>query len=64
MNASHELGIPAQRVVNSQGLLTGKNHFQPPEKMEQLLAQEGIRVKDDKIIDFEKIFWDPSKELL
>lgn len=66
MNASHNAKpkVPAHRVVNRNGLLTGKHHFTPPEKMEQLLKKEGVRVKDDKVVDFDKLFWDPVKELL
>lgn len=55
--------IPAHRVVNRKGLLTGKIHFGGVSVMQQLLENEGIRVEDDSIVDFEKIFWDPSKEL-
>lgn len=55
--------VPAHRVVNRQGMLTGKIHFNPPEKMQQLLEKEGICVKDDQVQDFEKKFWDPSIEL-
>jgi len=55
--------VPAHRVLNRNGLLTGKHHFSPPEKMQQLLEKEGIKVKDDKVVDFEKLFWDPMKEL-
>ena len=55
--------VPAQRVVNRNGLLTGKMHFGAHDTMEKLLKKEGIRVVDDKITDFEKIFWDPSVEL-
>jgi methylated-DNA-protein-cysteine methyltransferase-like protein len=54
--------VPAHRVVNSQGLLTGKFHF-GGDLMEQLLESEGVRVKDDKVVDFKKIFWDPAIEL-
>jgi len=56
--------VPAHRVVNRNGLLTGKHHFSPPEKMEQLLKKEGVKVKDDKVVDFDKLFWDPAKELI
>lgn len=64
MNASHKTkNIPAHRVVNRQGLLTGKVHFNPPEKMEQLLKKEGIQVKKDQVVEFKKLFWDPEKEL-
>lgn len=64
MNASHVLpDIPAHRVVNRVGLLSGKNHFEYPEQMQNLLASEGISVVHDQIQDFEKVFWDPSIEL-
>jgi methylated-DNA-protein-cysteine methyltransferase related protein len=53
--------VPAHRVVNRVGLLSGKHHFKPPGKMEKLLKKEGIRVKDDVIVDFKEKFWDPSK---
>jgi methylated-DNA-protein-cysteine methyltransferase-like protein len=55
--------VPAHRVVNRNGLLSGKHHFGEPGAMEKLLKKEGINVKDDTIVDFEKLFWDPSKEL-
>lgn len=55
--------VPAHRVVNRNGMLTGKFHFETPEKMESLLKKEGIKVKGDKVVDFEKLFWDPAKEL-
>ncbi len=60
---SHIDSVPAHRVVNRNGLLTGKMHFQGPTVMQQLLENEGVRVEDDKVVDFDKIFWDPSKEL-
>lgn len=65
MNASHKsrLGIPAHRVVNRNGLLTGKHHFGWPGLMQQLLEQEGIEVEDDKVLRFNELFWDPSREL-
>ncbi len=64
MNGSVKNGdIPAHRVVNRKGLLTGKHHFPGTQLMQQLLENEGIRVEDDQIVDFEKHFWDPSKEL-
>jgi methylated-DNA-protein-cysteine methyltransferase related protein len=56
--------VPAHRVVNSKGLLTGKHHFSPPEQMQRLLEKEGIKVKDDKVVDFNTLFWDPMKELV
>ena len=55
--------IPAHRVVNRKGLLTGKIHFGGVNVMQQLLENEGIKVENDKVVDFKKLFWDPSKEL-
>ena len=55
--------VPAHRVVNRNGMLSGKHHFDTPDQMEMLLKKEGVRVKNDIIIDFEKLFWDPAKEL-
>jgi len=64
MNASHDLeDVPAHRVVNRNGLLTGKHHFDGTNLMQQLLESEGIKVKDNQIQNFEKIFWYPTKEL-
>jgi methylated-DNA-protein-cysteine methyltransferase-like protein len=64
MNASHAIpGIPAHRVVNRLGCLTGKMHFSNPEEMERLLQLEGIVVKGDCIVNFKQLFWDPSIEL-
>jgi methylated-DNA-protein-cysteine methyltransferase related protein len=64
MNAAHsDKKVPAHRVVNRIGLLTGKHHFHPPSAMEQRLKKEGIKVVKDKIQNFEKHFWDPFKEL-
>lgn len=64
MNGSHRLSdIPAHRVVNRNGLLTGKVHFDPPSAMQELLENEGIKIKDDKVIDFETLFWNPIIEL-
>lgn len=65
MNMSHGVHppVPAHRVVNRKGLLSGKAHFSPPERMVELLQKEGIPVKDDAIINFEKYFWDPQIEL-
>lgn len=56
--------VPAHRVVNRNGMLSGKHHFTGPVKMEDLLKKEGIKVKNDTVIDFEKIFWDPAAQLL
>lgn len=65
MNGSGKMRpkVPAHRVVNRIGLLTGKHHFKPPGLMEKLLKKEGVKVKNDKVVDFEKLFWDPVKEL-
>ncbi len=64
MNAAHNLpDVPAHRVVNRQGLLTGKHHFAAPEEMAGLLAAEGVPVKDDRVQEFSKFFWDPAVEL-
>lgn len=64
MNASHnDETVPAHRVVNKKGLLTGKMHFDGTNLMQQLLESEGIKVIDNQIQDFEKVFWNPSKEL-
>jgi methylated-DNA-protein-cysteine methyltransferase-like protein len=65
MNAAHDQkGIAAHRVVNSQGLLTGKHHFKTPTAMQRALEKEGVKVAKDKVIDFEKHFWNPSQELM
>ncbi len=65
MNAAHTAfpPVPAQRVVNRNGLLTGKFHFGSPDLMQQLLENEGVRVENDKVADFKNLFWDPSIEL-
>ncbi|MFN4122540.1 MAG: MGMT family protein [Flavobacteriales bacterium] len=65
MNLSHKVNppVPAQRVVNRNGMLTGKFHFETPETMQLLLEQEGVKVVNDCVVDFEKHFWDPMKEL-
>ena len=65
MNGSHAVKpkVPAQRVVNRNGMLSGKAHFPTPTLMEELLNKEGIYVKDDAVVDFDKIFWNPAIEL-
>jgi methylated-DNA-protein-cysteine methyltransferase-like protein len=64
MNNAHALtNVPAHRVVNRQGLLTGKMHFATPDAMQQRLEAEGLVVKEDQVQDFEKHFWDPLTEL-
>jgi methylated-DNA-protein-cysteine methyltransferase-like protein len=52
--------VPAQRVVNRNGMLSGKHHFSTPTKMEELLKKDGVRVKEDTVVDFQNIFWDPA----
>jgi methylated-DNA-protein-cysteine methyltransferase-like protein len=64
MNASHgDPDVPAHRVVNRKGLLTGKHHFSGTNLMQQLLESEGVEVVDNQIQDFDSLFWDPGKEL-
>ncbi len=64
MNAAHALpDVPAHRVVNRVGLLTGKMHFESPTKMEELLQDEGVVVEQDQIVNFKEVFWDPMIEL-
>ena len=65
MNASHThtSQVPAHRVVNRNGLLTGKHHFDGPMVMQQLLESEGIEIVGDKVIRFEELFWEPQKEM-
>ncbi len=79
MNAAHTAGgqangrtnapdaleaVPAHRVVNRHGLLTGKHHFGHPGLMQQLLENEGIEVAGDRVVHFSQVFWDPAKELV
>ena len=65
MNAAHnqKAKVPAHRVVNRNGELTGKHHFATPYQMQELLEKEKIKIKDDKIIDFKKLYWDPTENL-
>jgi methylated-DNA-protein-cysteine methyltransferase-like protein len=64
MNQSHGLeDVPAHRVVNRIGLLTGKHHFDGTRLMQQLLENEGIRIEDNQVVDFDQVFWDPQLEL-
>lgn len=65
MNAAHgtKPTVPAHRVVNRNGMLSGKAHFATPTLMEELLKKEKMIVKDDQVVDFKKLFWDPVKEL-
>lgn len=64
MNAAHSMpDVPAQRVVNRLGLLTGKHHFATPTRMQELLEADGVAVENDRVKDFDQVFWDPEKEL-
>lgn len=63
MNGSHGKDVPAHRVVNRKGLLTGKHHFEGTNLMQQLLESEGIRVVNNQIQNFDNVFWEPSSEL-
>ncbi len=65
MNGAHGITpkVPAHRVVNRNGMLTGKAHFGTPTLMEDLLRKEGVKVEKDTVVDFDKLFWDPLKEL-
>jgi methylated-DNA-protein-cysteine methyltransferase related protein len=64
MNQAHGYtDVPAHRVVNRNGLLTGKFHFGDPEEMQRKLEEEGIKVENDRIFDFDRVFWDPNLEL-
>lgn len=61
MNASHKLeDVPAHRVVNRIGMLSGKHHFEGTNLMQQLLENEGVKVKNNQIVDFDNFFWDPN----
>jgi methylated-DNA-protein-cysteine methyltransferase-like protein len=66
MNAAHSAPskIPAHRVVNRNGMLSGKSHFKTPTMMQELLQKEGIAVENDTVVNFKELFWDPSKELI
>ncbi|MEO8587847.1 MAG: MGMT family protein [Flavobacteriales bacterium] len=55
--------VPAHRVVNSAGILSGKHHFGPDDRMQRLLEKEGVMVENDQVVDFAKKFWDPMMEL-
>ena len=64
MNASHKInGIPAHRVVNRKGILTGKHHFDTSNRMQELLEEEGVKIDEDRIVNYNELFWDPMKEL-
>lgn len=64
MNAAHTRPeVPAHRVVNRNGMLTGKHHFGSPTAMQEALEAEGVRVVDDCVVDFPTVFWNPAQEL-
>ncbi len=63
MNSSHGHNVPAHRVVNSAGILSGKHFFGGPTIMQQLLEDEGVQIVDDRVVDFQTKLWDPSVEL-
>ena len=64
LNSSHNMeNVPAQRVVNRLGMLTGKHHFGGTSAMQQMLEGEGVMVEENKISNFQEVFWDPNKEL-
>ena len=52
--------VPAHRVVNREGRLTGRNHFATPSAMQEALEREGVAVRDDRVVDFTDLFWDPT----
>lgn len=66
LNNSHvqEQAVPAHRVVNRNGILSGKHHFRHEDLMQQLLENEGVEVVSDRVVDFKNLFWDPSVELV
>ena len=63
MNNSHNKNVPAHRVVNRNGVLSGKHHFSGTNAMQQLLEAEGVEVKEIQVVNFKKLFWDPMAEL-
>jgi len=65
MNAAHHSHppVPAQRVVNRNGMLSGKHHFPTPDAMEKMLKKDGVKVENDTVKDFANLFWNPSEEL-
>jgi len=58
------LELPVHRVINRNGILTGKNHFSSPFKMKKLLEKEGVVIQNDQVINFNEVYWDPTQELL
>ncbi len=65
MNSAHGLpDVPAHRVVNRSGLLTGKGHFATPTMMQEMLETEGVKIENDKVQQLDKVYWEPIKELI
>ena len=66
MNGAHQVkpAVPAQRVVNRNGMLSGKHHFETATRMEELLKKEKVLVENDTVVDFKNKFWDPAENLL
>jgi methylated-DNA-protein-cysteine methyltransferase-like protein len=65
MNASHkDSNVPAHRVVNRNGLLTGKFHFETPNQMQELLEKEGVKIENNQVVNFKELFWDAQSELI
>ncbi len=63
-NLTPDQNIPAHRVVNRKGELSGRHHFRPPEKMQRLLEGEGVKVEDNRVLAFKKLLWIPAQEIL
>ena len=65
MNSAHGLSeVPAHRVLNRNAVLSGKNHFNPPGRMQELLEKEGLEILNDKVVNGASSFWDPNVELM
>ncbi|MGQ8337240.1 MGMT family protein [Sunxiuqinia sp. A32] len=62
-SSTYKVYVPAHRVLNSKGILTGKHYFGNTNVMQELLENEGVKVQNDQVVDFERLFWDPTKEL-
>lgn len=62
-SATQKPRVPAHRVLNRNGMLTGRHHFNPPEAMQEMLEAEGIKVKNHQVVNFDALFWDPAKHL-
>ncbi len=62
-NCIHTDNVPAHRVVNRKGELSGRHHFPTPTLMQELLEAEGVQVENDRVMEFDRLFWSPAKEL-